>query len=138
MGPMPSCPLRANTVSDYPKHIRRLLREWTAEAYERELKRELARLEQSFLVWRQGRIGSGELSHLVHEYEVGPSRALYQQYNSSRPELSVAYAVVTGILKEEEIPVELLEAIAGPLSFYRLLKERGELKEPGEDIGDYP
>jgi hypothetical protein len=46
--------------------------------------------------------------------------------------MSVAYAVVMGILEENEIPVELLEAIAGPLDFYHSLKKRGELKEPGE------
>ena len=57
----------------------------------------------------------------------------YKNYNGSPHEMSVAYALVTGILKEEEIPVELLEAIAGPLSFFRSLKERGELKEPGEE-----
>jgi hypothetical protein len=52
-------------MPDYPKHIKRLLLEWMEEAYERELKRELDKLEQSFSEWREGKIGSGELSYRV-------------------------------------------------------------------------
>ncbi len=44
--------------------------------------------------------------------------------------MNVAYALVVGILKESEVPPEAISAIEGPLSFYRPLKERGELKEP--------
>jgi hypothetical protein len=120
-------------MSVYPKHIKRQLHEWMVESYERELKRELLELEQSFSEWREGKISSGELSHRVHKYEVGPSRDLYGRYNNLPHELNVAYAVFTGILREEEMPAELLEAIARPLTFYRSLKERGELKEPGAE-----
>lgn len=118
-------------MSDYPRHIKRQLREWMIESYERELERELVKLDQSFSEWREGRISSGEMSHRIHEYEVGPSRELYRRYNNVPHDMNVAYAVVTGILREEEVPAEVLEAIARPLSFYRFLKERGELKEPG-------
>lgn len=46
----------------YPKPIKRLLHPYLAEAYERELQRELTKLERSFSEWRSGQIGSGELS----------------------------------------------------------------------------
>jgi hypothetical protein len=118
-------------MSDYPKPIKRLLREYLAEAYERELHRELTKLDRSFAEWRAGKIGSGELSYRVHQYETGPSRELFKQYNGGPHDMIVAYAVVAGILKEEEVPAELLEAIAGPLSFYRSLKKRDELALPG-------
>jgi type III secretion system FlhB-like substrate exporter len=39
---------------------------------------------------------------------------------------------VTNILKRDEIPAELLEAISSLLAFYQSLKEEGKLKEPGE------
>ena len=58
----------------YSKAIKRLLRKYVVEAYERELQRELEKLDASFQEWRQGAISSGELSHRVHEYERGPSR----------------------------------------------------------------
>lgn len=121
-------------MREYPKRIKKLLREFMAEAYERELHRELTKLDRDFAEWRQGAIGSGELSHRIHQYESGPSRELFKQYNGSPHDMSVAYAIVVGILKREEMPDELLEAIGGPLSFYQSLKERNELKEPGEGV----
>ncbi|MGR9000226.1 MAG: hypothetical protein ACU88J_14430 [Gammaproteobacteria bacterium] len=119
-------------MQQYPKKIKRLLREYMVEAYERELHRELVKLDQSFAEWRDGKIGSGELSHRVHQYETGPSRKLYKKYNYSYHDANVAYAIATDILKRDEIPAELLEAISSFLAFYQTLKEKGELKEPGE------
>ncbi len=119
-------------MKDYTKSVKRLLREYMTEAYERELHRELARLDESFAEWRSGKISSGELSYRVHHYDTGPSRELFRRYNDADHDMSVAYAIVTGILDEATIPPELLAAIGGPLSFYRSLKEREELRMPGE------
>lgn len=119
-------------MQDYPKKIKRLLREFLAEAHERELQRELAKLDQSFSAWRSGHISSGELSHRIHQYETGPSRELYKRYDTPSPDIVVAYAIVTGILHRDEIPEELLEAIAGPLSFYQSLQDRDELRAPDD------
>ncbi len=47
--------------------------------------------------------------------------------------MNVAYAIVTGLLDREKMPVELLEEIEGSLSFFQSMKDRGELKEPGEE-----
>jgi hypothetical protein len=58
------------------------------QAYERELHRELARLDQSFDQWREGKISCGELSHRVHQYEAGASRELYKHYNYSPHEMA--------------------------------------------------
>jgi hypothetical protein len=33
-------------------------------------------------------------------------------------------------LNRDEVPVELLEALAGPLSFFESLEARGELRKP--------
>jgi hypothetical protein len=40
----------------------------------------------------------------------------------------VAYAIVVGILDEEEVPEELLKAIGGAIEFFRSLQERDELR----------
>lgn len=117
-------------MTDYPKPIKKLLREYLAEAYEAELQRELTKLDRSFAEWRAGKISSKELSYRVHQYETGPSRELYKRYNGIQPDMMVAYAIVVGILSEEEVPAELLEAIGRPLSFYRSLKEGDELRLP--------
>ena len=112
----------------YSKRIKHLILEWATEAYERELWRELVRLEESMDEWRRGSISSGEMSHRIHEWETGPSRALFKQYNQGSEEMSVAYAIVVGILNEEEVPTELLEAISMAVEFFRSMQERGELR----------
>ena len=115
-------------MREYPKRIKRLIREWMTEAYERELHRELTKLDESLAEWRRGAISSGELSHRIHEWETGPSRALFKHYNRGSQDLSVAYAIVVGILDEKEVPEELLEAISGTIEFFRSLQERDELR----------
>jgi hypothetical protein len=106
-----------------------MLREYATEAYERELHRELSKLDESFTEWRNGAISSRELSYRIHQYETGPSRELYKQYNSGSDDLSVAYAIVVGILDEGKVSVELREAISGPIDLFRGMQERGELRE---------
>ncbi len=119
-------------MTEYSKHIKRLLRELSAEAHDKELSRELAKLENSFEEWQKGKIDSGELSYRIHQYEVGPSRELYKKYNDGENDLNVAYAIVAGILARKEIPEELMEAIDGHLRFYESLKDSGKLRFPGE------
>lgn len=119
-------------MHEYPKKIKKLIREFAAEAHERELHRELARLDLRFTEWRNGQIGSGALSDHVHQYETGPSRELFKRYNGDLQDMMVAYAIVAGILKSEEIPAELLEALDGPIRYFKSLSDRGELKMPNE------
>lgn len=116
-------------MRDYPKKIKRLLREAVTEAYERELHRALMKLDASFEEWRRGEIGSGELSYRVHQYDRGPSRELYQKYNQGWDDMNVAYAIVVGILTEDEVPEEVLATIEGSLEMFRGMQARGELRE---------
>lgn len=115
-------------MKEYSKTAKRLMREWMAEAYERELRRELTLLDESFAEWRSGAISSGELSHRIHEWERGPSRALFKHYNDGPQDITVAYAIALGILDEKEVPGELLEVITRPLAFFRSLRERDDLR----------
>lgn len=117
-------------MRDYSKKTRRLIRELAAEAYERQLRATLAALDESFTAWRNGVIGSGELSHRIHQHETGPSRELYKQYNYGDADMNVAYAVASGILTRDDVPQEVLEAIEDQIAFFTQMKERGELKEP--------
>ena len=119
-------------MAEYSKHIKRLLKELAAEAYEKELSRELAKLEKGFVEWRDGTINSSELSHRIYEWEVGPSRELYKKYNDGQNDFNVAYAIVTGMLNREAIPKELIEEIDKHIRFYQGLKDSGELIFSGE------
>jgi hypothetical protein len=119
-------------MTDYSKRIKRLLREFAAEAYEKELSRELAKLDMSFEEWRDGKIISGELSYRIHQYEAGVSRELFKKYNEGKNDFNVAYAIVTGILDRDTIPEEVLETIDKHLRFYESMKADGDLKLPGK------
>jgi len=119
-------------MREYPKAIKRLLRQYAIEAYENELHRELTKLDNSFAEWRNGNISSSELSHRIRLYETDPSRELYNRYNSGDDAMNVAYAIVTGLIRKDEVTADVLEALEGPLSFYQSLKEHGELREPTE------
>lgn len=113
------------------KRVKHLLNEYAGEAYERELHRELSKLDGEFQKWREGQLSSGEMGERIHQYEIGPSRELHKSYNDGRPDMAVAYAVVTGLLSRDEVAVEVLQALETAIGFYQGLKDKGELSEPG-------
>ncbi|MEY3760357.1 MAG: hypothetical protein RIR39_1848 [Pseudomonadota bacterium] len=119
-------------MQSYSKNIKRLLREYIVKAYDRELHRELVKLDISFAQWRDGKIDSDELNYRIHQYYSGASRDLYKKYNNGYDDMNVAYAIVTGILNRDEIPAELLEALAGLLEAFQSIKDEGELNASGE------
>src|SRR6185369_1080785 len=109
-------------MAEYTKNVKRLIREFAAEAYEKELSRELARLDKSFSEWRAGRINRGELSYRIHQYETGVSREVFNKYNAGENDFNVAYAIVTGLLNRQDVSEELIKAIDKQLCFYESLK----------------
>ena len=94
-------------LRDYPKNIKRQIRELRAQAHENELANELAKLEVKFADWHAGKINAGELSQFVHEYHNGPARELFNYYNSGYDDSVVAVALVKGILRESDVPEEV-------------------------------
>ena len=108
-------------MQDLPKRVKRMLREHAAAAYEEELRRALLPLAEAFKKWGEGQLGSGELSELIHEFHQGPARELWVRYNpgsTSRLDMPVAYAIVTGVLDRKAVPPELLEHLARAMEFY--------------------
>ena len=105
-------------MHQYPKHIKRLIREYAAQAYELELGQALGELEQQFARWRSGQISAGELSDLIHAFHQGPARELWGRYNARIYDMLVAQAIVTGLLPRETIPAELLEALQPSMNYY--------------------
>ena len=108
-------------MQDLPKQVKRMLREHAAAAYEEELRRALVPLAEAFHRWSEGQLGSGELSALIHGFHQGPARELWVRYNpgsTSRLDMPVAYAIVTGVLDRKAVPAELLEHLARAIEFY--------------------
>jgi hypothetical protein len=101
-------------MQNLPKPIKRVLRQLMDVAYERELHRELEKLDQSFAAWREGTISSFELNELIHKHHDGPSRELWSRYRNVRAaDMLVTSAVVEGLIKEEEVPVRCWQPSAG-------------------------
>jgi hypothetical protein len=69
------------------------------------------------------------MSHRIHEWDKGPSRELFKGYNYGTTASTVAYAIVVGVLDDQEVPEEVLEATANWMSFFRELQERGDLRD---------
>jgi Ca2+-binding EF-hand superfamily protein len=111
-------------MTKFTRRERREIRKLSMKAYEQELAQELSQLEEQFAVWREGNIDSFELSNIIHEFHNGVSRELYKQYMNVSPHLMVAYALVEGILSEEEVQPEVLNKLAQAIELYRL--DRGE------------
>lgn len=89
-------------INNYPKKVKRELRELAAQAYEHELALELKKLDKSFAEWRNGSISSIELCHhRMHRHKTGASKSLYRKYNYGDIHFNVAYAIVTGIVDEQ-------------------------------------
>ena len=107
----------------YPKKIKKLIRHYAGVAYEEELKRELRKLHIHFEEWRDEDISSSQLSDLIYAFTKGPSRELFNKYNSSWLDLAVAQAIGNGILDQDELPKELVESLSNAVQF---VEERDE------------
>ncbi|NJO82131.1 MAG: hypothetical protein HC828_04540 [Blastochloris sp.] len=117
-------------MRQYPKPIKRLIREYAARAYEAELGRALGELDQQFAAWRNGQISAFELSDHIHVFHQGPARELWSRYNARIDDTLVAHAIVTGLLPRETIPAELLEALGPILAFYK--RDQAEPEQEAE------
>jgi hypothetical protein len=104
---------------DYPKSITRKLRELIAQAHEREMARELAKLAEKFHEWQAGKLSVWELTDLIHAFHSGPARQLFSYYNGGDDDLLVAGALVKGILAEAEVPADVRQAIQGLIDFVK-------------------
>lgn len=68
---------------EYPKRIKKHLRDLVSKSYKRELDNELLELYKEFDNWKQGNIDCFELCDIIHKYHDGIFRVLYKQYGIS-------------------------------------------------------
>jgi hypothetical protein len=113
-------------MRDYPKAIKRKLRELSMSAHEEALRRALQPLARDFEEWRRGNLGSGDLALRIHDFDHGPSRALFKQYNYGIEEMNVAVAIVEGLLDRSQVPPEALAAIADVIAMIQANRKADE------------
>ena len=106
-------------MQELTKSLKRKLREQSMLAHEEELRRALLPLAEQFEQWRQGKVQSGELALIIHDWDRGPQTELFKKYNYGIKEMNVAYAIVTGLLDERKVDIELLDYLQRHLAFCR-------------------
>ena len=87
------------------------LRKLHALAWQRDLDRELAILEESFASWRAGTIDAFDLTDIIHQFHNGRQRELYSFYSSRNNPFAVPAAIAKGLISESEVSSELLEKL---------------------------
>lgn len=105
-------------IGDHPKSIKKALHQLEDLAYERELHRELGKLDESFAEWRGGQIDSWELNDRIHKFHNGDSREIWKKYSYGAVEANIAWAIREGLVRREEVSTDVLDAIKNWLSFY--------------------
>jgi hypothetical protein len=118
---------------EYWKRTKKLIREFKIKAHEEELRRALVPLSESFDLWKGGRVSSGEVAELIHEFNRGPARDLFKNYNGPMQDFMLAGAIAHGILDRAEIPGDLLDPLACLIEYCEQEMERAyvEKNNPG-------
>jgi len=99
-------------MKKHSKEINRQLSELSGKAYQRELEAILSSLEMEFTKWREKQIDCWKLVDLIHKFHNQDSREIYKRYEmDTNKELNVAYALNNEILKRNEVPDMVLDAI---------------------------
>ena len=95
------------------------LRRWAQLAYERELKNALLQLFGKFDQWRRGQLDPFELNEEIRRHNDELARDLKARYAGTPPETAVAMAVVTGVMREDELAAECLALIGPQVKYLR-------------------
>jgi hypothetical protein len=85
-------------MEEMPKRVKRALREVAMRAHEEELRRALLPLAETFDRRRVGKVSGGEFVDVIHNFRQGPARELFQRYNYGSLDLTVAHAIVPGVI----------------------------------------
>ena len=105
-------------MSETPKRIKKLIREYAAIAHDRELGRALQELHADFDRWEQSDISALQLNEQIHEFHQGPSRKIWVKYSTHGREAGLAAAIVAGVIPKEEVPDDLLQHLERLIEFY--------------------
>ena len=105
-------------MSEVPKRIKQLVREWAGIAHDRDLRKALSDLRAQFDRWDRGEINAFALNDVVHRFHQDTSREIWKRYATTHLEPAVASAMAAGVLRKEELPTELAQHIAGLIAFY--------------------
>lgn len=109
----------AGSARGLTKHQKRVLRELSGEAYSAELAAELEKLSDELDRWKAGEIEPHDVAEAIHRFHAGPSRRLFQLYNSRNLLYPVARAVALGLIERSKVPGSILEGLEPMIALVR-------------------
>jgi hypothetical protein len=109
--------------NELPKAIKKDIQNLAAKAHEEELRRALLILSEKFDQWRSGSLTSFELTEQIHKFHNGDARELFKRYEYIAQELAVAMAIANGILPQDSISPEIIDALSRQIEGFKELKK---------------
>lgn len=94
------------------------VRQLATLAYEREMSRELDKLEHEFHKWRAGQLSVPDLIDTLDAFHEGPYKKLSVLYHESAPLTAVARALALGFLENHEVGADLIKSTAKQIEFF--------------------
>ena len=111
-------------MKEYSKSVGRKLNELSVLAWKRELDSERTLLAERFNDWKDGKIDGFELNEWIHKFHNGSSKDIWKRYNCDWPDISVAAAVASGMLKNDDLTKEISDIIGEGVKFFRQLSKK--------------
>jgi hypothetical protein len=76
---------------------------------------------EAFQRWKVRAASSFEVSELIHQFHLGPSRELRGTYQAPTPDALMARAVALGVLASESVPPEVAASLTAQIEAFEPL-----------------
>lgn len=95
-------------MREYSKQIRKQLKETLGKAYAIQMDSLLLKLSKQFDSWKANKISCWDLTDSIHNFHQGPSRKLFDFYNTKGvdPAYLIATLIVRNVIELDDVPHE--------------------------------
>jgi hypothetical protein len=101
------------------KRIKSLIGNLANTAHERELAQRLDQLSDTLARWKKGQIETWDVMRDLDRFRHNSTRLSQKYQRSSMTPLVVAGAIAAGILREKEVPSDVLELLAQEIKYFK-------------------
>ena len=105
------------------KQIKKLIKEYSEIAYDRELSQALEDLRKEFDRWQKNQVAAFDLSDTIHQFHEGISRELWWKYNMGKGAIGLTMAIASGIIARDELPSDLLDFLSRDIEFFETRRQ---------------
>jgi hypothetical protein len=95
------------------------MKEWAMKAQEAELRDIYQDLQSDLSEWESGKISSMILHDRIQKLESGPVREIINLHLGLTQEMRIARAIALDLMRESDIPSDILPGILPQVNYYR-------------------